>query len=438
MKSVKLPASPDMVIVDARLVTPSRLVKTNVVVDDGKIAGLTRSTVSGAGEEIHLPRSSLLLPGIVDIHAHMRDLELSYKGDFESEGGAAAVGGVTTVVDMPNSRPPTLDQETFELKKNSARGRCPVDYGLNVGVYHNLDQLESVAGCLAYGEVFVGPSTGGLVIKYEELAEALRVAVRTGRVVYVHAEDASFFRKPGDGYDHCHARPPESEWRAVEKVLRINRGIGARVHICHVSTRTSLEIISRYKKMGMPVTCEVTPHHLVLTEEAYHSLGPVAKMNPPLRGPTDVEAMILGISSGEIDVISTDHAPHTLEEKQSEPDAPSGVPGFETIIPAVLTYFEDRQVPPTRFVRLTSTKPARLLGLEGKGFGVGRDADFVVVERKRRAVNPDFFLSKAKYSPFEGMELRYWPVMTIVRGSVVAEAGDVIIKNRGAFLPPSR
>jgi len=433
----------DLRLSGGRLVTPRGIVKADLAIDDGKIVTFGRgATLPPADEVIHLASSSLLLPGVVDIHAHLRDLDLSGKGTFESETQAAAAGGITFALDMPNSRPPTLDRSSFEAKKERAIGRCAVDFGFNMGVYENHDRLLEVEENLAYGEVFVGPSTGGMTVGYGDLDRALRILVGTGKAACVHAEDPEYFRPSDDPsddpkiYDHAAARPPEAEIQAVSRVLHLNEAIGARIHFCHISTRGALRIISRYKSLGMPVTCEVTPHHLILTHDLLDEWGPVAKMNPPLRGSDDVSAMLEGILSGTVDLIASDHAPHSPEEKGlSLAEAPSGIPGFETFIPAVLTYFEENSVPPSTFVKLTSVAPARLFNVPGKGFARGKDADLTVVDTVRREVDPELFLSKARYSPFAGMKLKYWPVMTMVRGEVIMDGGEITIKTRGRFVP---
>ena len=187
----------------------------------------------------------------------------------------------------------------------------------------------------------------------------------------------------------------------------------------------------------MRVTCEVTPHHLALTSDSYHALGTYAKMNPPLRGIDDVRAMLEGVVSGSVDCLVSDHAPHEMEEKErGERDAPSGVPGFETFVPAVLTFFEEPGVPPHRFVELANSLPSKIFDIPGKGFGIGRDADLIVLDPGRRKVDPDIFLSKGKYSPFSGMELKYWPIVTLLRGRTVFEDGEITIKDAGRFLSP--
>lgn len=428
----------DLLITGSRLITPKGIDRAEVAIDGGKIVRFGRhASMPAADDTISLPSSSLLLPGVVDVHAHLRDLELSHKGDFTSESQAAAVGGVTFVIDMPNSRPPTLTASSFEMKKRKASGRVAVDLGINLGVLQNEEDLVKVKENIAFGEIFLGPSTEGKAVGYDELALALRIIASTGKVACIHAEDSAFFKEcPSEEYDHPTARPPEAEYRAVSNVLRLNQRIGARLHFCHLSTRESLLSIRRYKSAGMPVTCEVTPHHLILSRNTYDNLGTAAKMNPPLREPDHLRAMLDGVRSGLVDILASDHAPHTLEEKNlGEPDAPSGVPGFETFVPTVLTCFEKNSLTPSTFVRLSNINPARIFHIPGKGFGTGRDADLVVLDTKRRKVDPDMFLSKAKYSPFSGMNLKFWPIMTIVRGRVIAEGGEITLKNGGDFVP---
>lgn len=427
----------DLLISNARLITQRGLVRAEIAVDSGKIERVGKKAVMPQGEEVlKLPTSSLLFPGIVDIHAHLRDLELSHKGDFASETQAAASGGITYVTDMPNSRPPTLTSESLLDKVERARGRVAVDFGLNLGVSGNESELVEARENIAFGEIFVGPSTEGQVVGYEELERALRIIGGTGKVACIHAEDPSLFGSGDGDYDHPSARPPEAEVQAIARVLAINDGIGARLHFNHVSTRRGLLTIAGFRSAGMDVTCEVTPHHLMLTRENYDLLGTEAKMNPPLRGKDDVDAMVEGIRSGLVDVIASDHAPHAPEEKEVDAEiAPSGVPGFETFIPSVLTCFEERGIPPSTLVQLASINPSKIFGIPGKGYGRGMDADFVVIDKARRRVDPGTFISKGKYSPFSGMELKYWPSMTLLRGMLISEGGETTIKDRGKFIP---
>jgi len=428
----------DLLISNARLITQRGLVRTEIAVDNGKIERVGKRAVMPRGEDVlKLPTSSLLFPGIVDVHAHLRDMELTHKGDFASETQAAASGGITYVTDMPNSRPPTLTSEALLDKVDRARGRVAVDFGLNLGVSGNESELVEVRENIAFGEIFVGPSTEGQVVSYEELERALRIIAGTGKVACIHAEDPSLFGSGNDDYDHPSARPPEAEAQAIARVLALNEEIGARLHFSHVSTRRGLLTIAGFRSAGTDVTCEVTPHHLVLTRESYDLLGTEAKMNPPLRGEDDVNAMVEGVRSGLVDVIASDHAPHAPEEKEASVEtAPSGVPGFETFIPSVLTCLEERGIPPSTLVQLASINPSKVFKIPGKGYSRGMDADFVVVEKAKRRVDPDTFISKGKYSPFSGMELKYWPSMTMLRGMVISEGGETTIKDRGKFIPP--
>ena len=266
--------------------------KTEIAIDNGKVEKVGKKAVMPQAEEVlKLPTSSLLLPGIVDIHAHLRDMELSHKGDFSTETQAAANGGITYVTDMPNSKPPTLTVRSLKEKVERASGRVAVDFGVNLGVSGNESELVEARDNIAFGEIFVGPSTEGQVVGYEELGRALRIIAGTGKVACIHAEDQSLF-KEGEEYDHPSTRPPESEAQAITRVLALNEGIGARLHFSHVSTKRGLLTIAGFRSSGTDVTCEVTPHHLVLTRDSYDLHGAGAKMNPPLRGHDDVNAMV--------------------------------------------------------------------------------------------------------------------------------------------------
>ncbi len=426
----------DLIISAPRLLTSQGMTKGTIAIDDTKIVKIGgKANMPKAEEHMDIKSSSLLLPAVLDLHSHLRGMELAHKGDFPSETQSAAAGGITFALDMPNSKPQTLSADSFKQKKESAEGQAAIDFGLNMGVCRNEDHLRSVKENFAYGEIFVGPSTEGSVVGYDELASALSIISQSGKPAYIHAEDPEYLNPELEARDHSLARPPEAEYEAVSKVLSLNLGIGARIHFCHISTKRAILEIARYKEKGMQVTCEVTPHHLTLCSSVYQKMGALAKMNPPLRSAKDSKSMLDGIITGKIDIISSDHAPHSMDEKSLPPaQAPAGVPGFETFIPAVLTHFLENNLDPSVFVRLTNKFPARMLSIPGKGFDVGRDADLVVLDPKRRAVDPDSFLSRARYSPFAGRRLKFWPTMTILRGSVIFEGGDIIIKDRGSFL----
>ncbi|WP_132059158.1 dihydroorotase [Halorussus amylolyticus] len=393
--------------------------------DAGRIAGVG-STLTEAGEVIDAT-GKLVLPGAIDAHVHFREPGFPHKETWETGSKSAAAGGVTTVVDQPNTDPPTVDGDSFDLKADLA-AKSYVDYGINGGVTPDWDPDELFdRPVLALGEVFLADSTGDMGIEEPLFREAVERAADEYRVVTVHAEDADLFSEDAtergpDDYDAWSAyRTPEAEVAAVERACEIGADADARIHIAHTSTPEGIDAA-----VEGGATCEVMPHHLFLSRDDYDDLGTFGRMNPPLRSEEHRKAVFERVADGTVDIVATDHAPHTREEKDASVwDAPSGVPGVETMLPLLLEEARNGNLSYERVRDLTAANPADVFGLARKGrIEQGLMADLVIVDPDAsREIRGDDLHAKCGWTPFEGMS-GVFPELTMVRGSVVYDASQ--------------
>ncbi|HEY7587480.1 MAG TPA: dihydroorotase [Thermoplasmata archaeon] len=414
-----------MLVLEGRVFYRGRLQPLQVGVDGGKIVAV-KKILEGGEREDH--GDSLILPGCLDMHVHLRDPGLTQKEDFPSGTRSAAIGGVTTLIDMPNTMPPVTTPMALEEKIAAIRGRAAVDYGL-YGAPRSEGGVHRLRGATAF-KVYMAETTGGLQVDGDELEGILSAASDEDRIVAIHAEDGRLFRQTPatDLVSHASRRPKEAEIKAVETVARV-RG-DAMVHIAHV---TCLEALNAVPKKA---TKEVTPHHLLLDfKGARKSFG---KVNPPLRSPEDREALWNAFANGRIDVVASDHAPHTREEKEDVPfeEAPSGLPGVATSFPLLLRLVKAEKLPLSRLVETTATNPAKILRLEKGAIEVGKDADLVIVDpRKWTVVTARRTRYKCGWTPFEGMEACF-PQAVYLRGERIVEDGEPVSEGEGRLVRP--
>ncbi len=391
--------------------------------DAGRISAVG-SSLTESGEVVDAT-GKLLLPGAIDAHVHFRQPGFSHKETWETGSKSAAAGGVTTVVDQPNTNPPTVDAASFDAKAELA-AESYVDYGINGGVTPdwNPDELFEKP-ILALGEVFLADSTGKMGIEEELFRVAVERATDKYVVVTVHAENADLFDSDAKFRDDADAwsayRTAEAEADAVERACEIGTELDARLHIAHTSTP---EGIDTAKDAG--ATCEVTPHHLFLSRDHLDELGTFGRMNPPLRSEERREEVFERVANGTVDMIATDHAPHTSEEKDAGIwNAPSGVPGVETMLPLLLEQARKGNLSYERVADLTARNPSKVFGLPRKGrIEEGRMADLVLVDPdESREIRADDLHTNCDWTPFEGWT-GVFPEMTMVRGNIVFEDGE--------------
>jgi dihydroorotase len=401
-------------------------------VRNGRIAAIGEIAEGLAGETIDAC-GLYILPGVIDTQVHFREPGMEHKEDLETGSRSAVLGGVTAVFEMPNTKPPTTSAAALAAKVAAATRRMYCDFAFFVGATREnvdeLGELERLPGAAGI-KVFAGSSTGNLLVDDEETIARILTTIR--RRAAFHSEDEARLKsrvgvqREGDPSSHTEWRDPIAALASTERLLRLATKAGKRIHILHISTGAEMELLSRHKDVA---SVEVTPQHLTLaTPEAYDRLGTRAQMNPPLRDREHQALLWWGLSQGVVDVLGSDHAPHTLEEKSGTyPATPSGMPGVQTLVPVMLDHVNAGRLTLARFVDLTSAGPQRLFGIAGKGrIAVGYDADLTVVDlKKERVIENAWIGSKCGWTPFAGRKVKGWPVGTVVRGRIAMWDGEL-------------
>ena len=401
-------------------------------VRDGRIAAIGDISEGVAGKTVNATGLHIL-PGVIDTQVHFREPGLTHKEDLESGSRSAVLGGVTAVFEMPNTKPATTSAQALADKVARATCRMLCDFAFFVGATRDnvdeLPELEVLPGAAGI-KVFMGSSTGDLLVDDEEALARILAKIR--RRASFHAEDEarlkarSSLQREGDPSSHSEWRDTEAALAATERLLRLASAAGKRVHVLHVSTKEEMALLARHKDIA---SVEVTPQHLTLEANgAYQALGSKAQMNPPLRNARHQEGLWWGLTQGVVDVLGSDHAPHTLAEKaKSYPATPSGMPGVQTLVPIMLDHVNAGLLSLARFVDLTSAGPQRIFGIAGKGrIAVGYDANLTVVDLKaQRVVEDQWIGSKCGWTPFAGRKVKGWPVGTVVRGQLAMWEGEL-------------
>ena len=374
-----------------------------------------------------------ILPGLVDVHVHLRDMELSYKEDFATGTAAAAAGGFTTVLDMPNTLPPTDSASRLIEKQMVAARKSYVNVGFHAAAVSDSDEIEELASAGAFSlKLYLPNPIVPLDVENDQVIEKMmNVAGRVETPVTVHAEDLTAVRHSGAGESFertAEARSPIVEARAVDRLLRIQKRTRCKVHYCHLTLRSSLLKINASTRS----TSEVTPHHLLLSKRALSSLGWKAWMVPPLRSEETRRNLLTSTLTGLASVVASDHAPHTVKEKeQSANKSPPGVPGLETTLPLMLTLVKRQQLNLALLVKLLCENPAGIFGFKSKAkLRKGSDGDLVLVDLKKKSrIDSSKFFSKAKFSPFDGFRTQGEVHTTVVGGKVVYREGEIVAKD---------
>ena len=433
----------DLLLSNTKAYVNKEIVDRSLAIDNGKIFKI--------GKEANMPKAEtkidlknlLVLPGLIDAHVHLRDEGKAYKEDFYSGTAAAAAGGITTVLDMPNDDPVTMSAETLGNRMEIAKKKILVNVGFYSEFPRNMKEIENIVteGVVAF-KLFMVEQVGGLNIDDDEaLLEAFKTVGGLKVPVAVHAEDRTTLKKAEDEVKRAKtndieaflkAHSENAEVNAVKRLLNIVKQTGTHVHFCHISTENGLKMITEGKKSGMPVTCETTPHHLFLSVADLRRIGTLALTMPPVREKSQTAALWEGIKNRWIDILASDHAPHTLEEKKAKViwDVKVGIPGLETTLPLLLTEVKRGRLSIADMVRLMSEKPAEIFKLKDRGFlKEGNSADLTVVDLKRKyKIDASKFHSKAKYSPFDGWIVEGKPVKTFVNGQLIMDEGKIVAK----------
>jgi dihydroorotase len=432
-ESEKTSGLPSLLIRDAHIWTKNNTTRGSILVEHGKIQKIARNITERADEEIPAPRL-LVLPGLIDGHVHLRDMKLSYKEDFTTGTAAAAAGGFTSVIDMPNSLPPTDSAEHLRERAKRASGKILVNVGFHAAALEDSDEVRAMKAGGAFSMKLYLPSPiAPLDVDDDKVVvQVLDAAKQASLLLTVHAEDATKLARTERIERFAQLvrlRRGNAETSAVRRILRLQRQVGCRVHFCHVTLPSSLLAISN--RSSSRLSSEVTPHHILLSENHVKTLGWKAWMVPPLRSRKETRSLFRAMKTGIPTIMATDHAPHAIKEKERAPRKSSpGIPGLETALPLMLTLVNKGKLSLGRLVSLLSTNPAKVFDLRSKGrIETGADSDLVLVDLKKRGrIDPEKFFSKAHYSPFEGWKTQGAVHTTIVNGLVVYSEGEVIGK----------
>jgi dihydroorotase len=427
----------DLILRGGTVVNQDGIGRRDIGVAAGRIAEIGDLAQASAGETVDCTGLHVL-PGVIDSQVHFREPGLTHKEDLQSGSAAAVMGGVTAVFEMPNTNPLTTTPEALADKVSRATARMHCDFAFWVGGTHenakHVAELERLPGAAGI-KVFMGSSTGSLLVADDEgVAKILR---NIRRRAAFHSEDEARLiarkgeRIPGDPASHPVWRDALTALINTQRLIALARRARARVHVLHVTTAEEIEFLAEHKDVA---SVEVTPHHLTLSADDYARLGTLIQMNPPVRAPHHRDALWQGLVQGVVDVLGSDHAPHTLEEKAKPyPDSPSGMTGVQTLVPTLLDHVNAGRLTLQRFVDLTSAGPARLFQIACKGrIAKGYDADFTVVDLKRvETIRNDWIASRSRWTPYDGKQVKGWPVGTIVRGAKVMWEGEIVAPATG-------
>lgn len=389
-------------------------------IENGKISKIGKIIEPGAGA-CRIIKAKKILPAGIDVHVHFRDPGLTYKEDFFTGTLSAAHGGISCVLDMPNTVPSTTTREALEEKIKIAESKACVDFGIYAGASADGDFKKLAERCTAF-KLFMAESTGGLDVPDDRIEEICERIAETGKILSVHAEDKKKIKKldERDLKHHLRSRPNVCEAGAVKRIVKLAPALKNHIHLCHISAIDSLEYL---RKKPSNITAEVTPHHLFLDADMH--MRQFGKVNPPLRTKVDRIALWQALSDGRIDMIASDHAPHTIEEKEQDfASAPSGMPGVETMYPLMLMAVKDYKIRITDTIKAICEAPAQTFGFRKGRIALGYDADLILVDfQKVRKIHADDLHSRCGWTAFEGA-FGIFPECTMVRGEFVIENGE--------------
>jgi dihydroorotase len=433
-----MPQSYDLILAGGTVVNHDGEGVRDLGIRGGRIAAMGDLAGASADETIDC-RGLHLLPGVIDTQVHFREPGMTHKEDLESGSRSAVMGGVTAVFEMPNTNPTTTSADALADKVARAHHRMHCDFAFFIGGTrensNDLPELERLPGCAGV-KVFMGSSTGSLLVEDDEGVRNILKVIR--RRASFHSEDEyrlnerKHLRVEGDPRSHPVWRDETAALTCTERLVRLARETGKRVHVLHITSAEEMEFLRDHKGVA---SVEATPHHLTLeAPDCYERLGARAQMNPPVRDRRHRDAIWRGLDEGVVDVLGSDHAPHTPQEKAgSYPATPSGMTGVQTLVPIMLDHVNAGRLSLLRLVDLTSAGPARLFGIARKGrIAVGYDADLTVINLKRQTTITDSWIaSRAGWTPYDGMRVTGWPVGTFVRGSRVMWEGELTTPSRG-------
>jgi len=431
----------DSVLYNTKVFFKGKLVDAGIAIDEGKIVKIAKvPNLPKASERIDL-NGNITLPGLIDIHVHLRDQKLAYKETFHTGTAAAAAGGMTTVIDMPNNNPVTMDSLALKQRMKLAEKNLFVNVGFNSAFPADLSEIPKIVEAGAVGfKVYLANGLGGINVDDDQsLLKYFKKVSEYKIPILIHAEDRLTIEskkislQKGKNFDlmsYVKSHSSEAEARSIKRIISLVKNFNIAVHFCHLSSELGLKEILLAKKAKLPVTCEVTPHNLFLSSEKYNVFKTLGLTDPPLRKNKDVKSLWRAVTHGLIDIIASDHAPHTLSEKRAKSvwDVSPGIPGLETTLSLLLDQINKGEFSIQKLVQLMAENPAKMFSLGYRGFLLEKNrADLVVVDlKKEHVIDSNSFLSKSKYSPFDKMKLKGKAIKTIVNGVLVMDEGQIM------------
>jgi dihydroorotase len=417
--------------------TNGKLVKTDVALYGNKIKKIGKVEINGS--KVIDASEKIVFPGIIDTQVHFREPGSTDTEDLESGSRAAILGGVTSLFEMPNTNPPTSNVIEFEKKLKLAKNRMHSNYAFYFGATPDninlLSQLKNLKGCCGV-KLCAGSSTGKLLVDKE--ADIEKVIANSDRVVSIHSEDEEIlnlrkkFIRKGDVHSHPEWRNTECAISSTRRVVKIAERYNKQIHVLHVTTKEEVDFLAMHKKN---VTFETTPQHLTMyAPDCYNKLGTFAQMNPPIRTKEHFDRLWVAIKNDIVDVLGSDHAPHSKENKKKEyPNSPSGMPGVQTIFPVMLNHVNEGKLSIEKLIKLMCENPCKIFGIKNKGFiKEGYDADITIVDmNKEQVIKDEMIASKCAWTPFNNFKVKGFPVGTIVNGILVMSDGKIISKAQG-------
>jgi dihydroorotase len=418
----------DLILKNGIVIVDDRETIQSVAIDSGQIEGFYKQGEEPESKKIMDCRGLYILPGLIDMHVHLRDLDQSEKEDYETGTMAAAAGGITTVVDMPNSRPPVLTRKILDRKIANASENRFVNVGFYAGIGKIFDasMVPDILGLKVYPHE---PLLFGVQFDEKQMKKCLQLAYKHNLPLLFHPDSSTKDEIPETREDFFRIHSCESEVNSLQAFLDAKQEYDARLHVCHVSCAATARLILEHRA-EQTLTAEITPHHMLLSGDNYPHDDGTAKMLPPLRSPYDTQMLAQTLCMKcAIDCVASDHAPHTASEKTAPfLEAASGIPGLETTLPLMLTEVFEGRISWIDFLRCCCSGPAMILGIPNKGILTeGYDADIVIVQRKEWHISGAEFFSKSKITPFEGRRVLAKPITTIVGGEVVYHDGEFMV-----------
>jgi dihydroorotase len=426
-----------LIIKNGSCYVKGKLEKTDIALVDNKIKKIGK--IEANDNKVLDASGKLVLPGIIDTQTHFREPGSTDREDLESGSRAAVLGGVTSVFEMPNTNPPTSNLIEFDKKLNLAKNRMHCNYAFYFGATpENVDQLsrlKDLKGCCGV-KLFAGSSTGKLLVDKE--ADIEKVISQSDKIVSIHSEDEEIlnlrkkFIKEGDVHSHPEWRNTESAISSTRRVVKIAERYNKQIHVLHVTTKEEVDFLAMHKKN---VTFEITPQHLTLyAPDCYDKLGTFAQMNPPIRNKEHYDRLWVAVKNSVVDVLGSDHAPHSKEDKKKKyPASPSGMPGVQTILPIMLNHINNEKLSLEQLIKLMCENPCKIFGIKNKGYiKEDFDADITIVDmNKEQTIKDELIASKCGWTPFNNFTVKGFPVATIVNGKIVMSNGKVNIEGSG-------